>query len=79
MGHPSDFLRPLLRHRSRRDATVFALPKPRWFTSAITPEVNHLGKRKLLFDQGRPVGGAGREHGVVEVELRMMQHRVQFA
>jgi len=44
-----------------------------------TGRVNHLGNCKLLFDECRPVGGAGREHGVVEVEFRVVQHRVHFA
>ena len=44
-----------------------------------TGRMNHLGNCKLLFDQGRPVGGAGREHGIIEVKSRMVQHRVQSA
>ena len=38
-----------------------------------------FGKRKLLFDQGRPVRGTRREHRIIEVEGGMVQHGVVFA
>jgi hypothetical protein len=67
------------------------IPQGKYFQltlpSAPTIRINHLaysarqsfGKRKLLFDQGRPVRSTSREHRVIEVESRMVQHRVVFA